>query len=364
MKIEIPDFCLVVLVGSSGSGKSTFALRHFRPTEIVSSDAARGIVSDDENDLDATDDAFKLVHYVVDTRLSRRRLTVVDATNVRPEDRAHLVRIARNNHALAVAIVLNPGEEVCHERNADRPDRQFGPHVVRNQTRAMKRGLAKIDKEGFRYVHELRSVAAIDAAEITRVPLWTDRRGEEGPFDIIGDVHGCRDELVTLLERLGYTVSFSGDGDARTVTTTVPENRRAVFVGDLVDRGPNSPDVLRLVMHMVEAGQALCVPGNHDVKLVRWLNGRNVRVSHGLAETVEQLSQESEAFKKTVRTFLDGLVSHLWLEGGTLAVAHAGIKENMLGRASGKIREFCVYGETTGETDEFGLPVGYSWAAE
>ncbi len=365
MQITIPDFCLVVLIGASGSGKSTFGRRHFLPTEIVSSDTCRGIVSDDENSLDATGDAFDLVHFIVETRLKRRKLTVVDATNVRKEDRAALVRLAKAYHALAVAFVINPGEDVCHERNRNRPDRQFGPHVVRNHTRSLKRDIRKIDKEGFRYVHEFRSVEDVDAVEISRVPLWTDRRGESGPFDLIGDVHGCADELLTLLAQLGYEVSLDGGGmERRAVVTSTPPGRRVVFVGDLVDRGPRSPDVLRIVMQMVEAGQALCVPGNHDVKLLRYLNGRNVKLNHGLDLTVAQLDAEPPEFKGLVKAFVDSLVSHLWLDEGRLAVAHAGIKEPMIGRSSGQVREFCLYGETSGETDEFGLPIRYNWAAE
>lgn len=364
MKIAIPDFCLVVLVGSSGSGKSTFSKAHFLATEIVSSDGARGIVSDDENELDATNDAFELVHYIIEKRLKRRKLTVVDATNVKAEDRAHLVKLARKHHALAVAIVLNPGEEVCADRNTRRPDRQFGAHVVRNQTRAMKRNINRMDKEGFRYVFELRSVADIDATTIERTRLWTDQRHVSGPFDIIGDVHGCADELELLLRTLGYSIAFEGEGESRRVVTSGPAGRRAFFVGDLVDRGPRSPDVLRIVMSMVEKGQALCVPGNHDVKFVRWLNGRNVTLTHGLDRTVTQFADESEDFRKQVKTFLDGLVSHAWLEDGRLAIAHAGIKEEMMGRSSGAVREFCLYGETTGEHDEFGLPIRYNWAAE
>ncbi|MBU2582862.1 MAG: polynucleotide kinase-phosphatase [Alphaproteobacteria bacterium] len=364
MKITIPEFCLVALVGASGSGKSTFARKHFLPTEIVSSDACRGVVSDDENDLDATDDAFKLVHYIAETRLRRRKLVVIDATNVRKEDRARLIQLAKAHHALAVAFVVNPGEDICHERNRERPDRQFGAHVVRNHTRALKRDIKRIDKEGFRYVHEFRSVEAIEAVEIERTRLWTDRRDEIGPFDIIGDVHGCRDELLGLFGKLGYSVRLEGEGLDRRVVAEVPEGRRVIFVGDLVDRGPASPDVLRIAMHMVEQGQALCVPGNHDVKLLRYLNGRNVKLNHGLDATVSQLDREPPEFKQTVKKFIDGLVSHAWLEGGRLAIAHAGIKEPMLGRASGAIREFCLYGETSGETDEFGLPIRYNWAAE
>jgi protein phosphatase len=364
MRIAIPDFCLVALIGASGSGKSTFARRHFRPTEVVSSDACRGMVEDDENSLEATADAFALLHVIAETRLRRRRIVVVDATNVRQEDRAHLVRLARRHHALAVAIVLNPGEDVCFERNKARPDRQYGPHVVRNHMASLRRNIRRLDKEGFRYVHELRSVEAIDSVEVVRERLWTDVRNVGGPFDIVGDVHGCADELETLLGKLGYLVSWQGDGAERDCTVVPPQGRRAIFVGDLVDRGPRTPDVLRLVRSMVAAGTGLCVPGNHDVKLIRWLYGRNVKLTHGLAESAAQLERETPAFRERMKAFLDGLVSHLWLDGGALVVAHAGIGEEMIGRASGAVRQFCLYGETTGETDEFGLPVRYNWAAE
>lgn len=363
MKITIPDYCLVVLIGTSGSGKSTFAARHFKPTEVISSDYCRGVVDDDENSLDATADAFSLVHFIAETRLKRRKLAVIDATNVRAEDRAHLVGIAKRYHALAVAIVLNPGEDVCRERNKARADRQFGPHVIRNQTANLKRNINKLGKEGFRYVHELRSPEDIDAAQIAREPLWTDRRGEAGPFDIIGDVHGCADELEELLARLGYSVEAFDEGGGHDYRVFAKSGRRAIFLGDLVDRGPRTPDVLRLVMAMVDAGEALCVPGNHDAKFLRWLNGRNIKMTHGLDQSADQMAGTSDLFKGRTKVFIDKLVSHLWLDGGKLVVAHAGIKESMTGRSSGAVREFCLYGETTGETDEFGLPVRLNWAA-
>ena len=363
MKITIPDFCLVLLIGSSGAGKSTFARKHFLATEVISSDLCRGLVDDDENSLEATNDAFALVHFIAETRLKRRKLTVIDATNVRLEDRAKLVAIGKRFHALCVAMVLNPGEDICHERNRMRQDRQFGPNVIRNQTANLRRNLRKLDKEGFRYVHELRSVEAIDAVEITRTPAWTDLRKVEGPFDIIGDVHGCADELEALLTKLGYVVNWNGDAN-ELCHVVAPAGRRAIFVGDLVDRGPRSPDVLRIVMSMVKAGSAIAVAGNHDVKFERWLNGRNVKVSHGLAETIAQMDGVPPAFRNEVKTFLDNLISHYWLDGGKLVVAHAGIKEEMIGRSSGAVREFCLYGETTGETDEFGLPVRHNWAAD
>jgi protein phosphatase len=321
MRITIPDFCLVVLIGASGSGKSTFACRHFKATEVVSSDACRGMVEDDENSLDATADAFALLHFIAETRLKRRKIVVVDATNVRQEDRAQFVRIAKKYHALSVAIVLNPGEDICHVRNKAQPNRQYGPHVVRNHMASLRRNIRRIDKEGFRYVHELRSVEEIDGVEIVRERLWTEARQIGGPFDIIGDVHGCADELEALLAKLGYLVSWLGDGEDRDCTVIPPQGRRAIFIGDLVDRGPRTPDVLRLVRAMVHAGSALCIPGNHDVKLVRWLYGRNVKLTHGLAESAAQLEQETPRFRERMKLFLDRLVSHLWLDGGRLVVS-------------------------------------------
>lgn len=364
MTITIPDFCMVVLIGTSGSGKSTFAARHFKSTEIISSDRCRGFVDDDENSLAATGDAFALVHFIAETRLKRRRLVVIDATNVRKEDRARFVTLAKRYHALPVAIVLDPGEDVCHARNHLRPDRQFGLNVVRNQSASLRSGLRRLDKEGFRNIHELQSVAAIDATEIQRVPLWTDKRGETGPFDIIGDIHGCADELEALLSNLGYGVSWSETEGIRSVRVEAPAGRRAIFLGDLVDRGPRTPDVLRLVHAMVTGGSALAVLGNHDAKFVRWLNGRNVKPTHGLDRSIAQMEAEPAEFRSAMKSFLDGLVSHLWLDGGRLVVAHAGIRADMIGRSSGAVREFCLYGETTGETDEMGYPIRHDWAAD
>ena len=137
-----------------------------------------------------------------------------------------------------------------------------------------------------------------------------------------------------------------------------------MFLGDLVDRGPRIPDVLKVVMGMVGGGSALCVPGNHDVKLHRKLAGRDVKVSHGLQDSLDQLEKESAEFRQQASSFIDGLVSHYVLDDGRLVVAHAGMKQEMQGRGSGKVRDFALFGETTGETDEFGMAVRYNWAAE
>jgi protein phosphatase len=371
MILKIPNLSLVVLIGPSGCGKSVFARRHFRPTEVVSSDACRGMVSDDDNNQTVTSQAFEVLQFIAAKRLALGRLTVIDATNVQPEARKPLVELARRYHCLPVAIVLDTPEKLCLERNRDRTDRQYGPHVVRNQKSQLRRSLPGLKREGFRHIFVLDSPAEVDAASIERVRLWTDRRDERGPFDIVGDVHGCRDELGQLLERLGYQVVAASPGGPALMsgpTYAHPEGRRAIFVGDLVDRGPRVLDTLGLVATMVHFGSALCVPGNHDMKLVRKLRGKNVQVTHGLAETlaeIDALPAEIRAgFAKDLADFLDGLVSHYVLDDGQLVVAHAGMKEEMQGRGSAKVRDFALYGETTGETDEFGLPVRFDWASE
>src|SRR5215475_17837 len=357
MTISIPNLSLVVLIGPSGSGKSTFARQHFLPTEVLSSDACRGMVSDDENNQSVTKEAFALLHFIAAQRLALGRLTVVDATNVQPEARKPLVGLARKYHCLPVAIVLNLPERLCQERNHSRDERDFGPHVVRQQAAQLRRSLRGLGREGFRHVFVLESPEEVEAATVERVPLWNDKRQEHGPFDIIGDVHGCCDELETLLDQLGYRRIDGGPWSH-------PAGRKAIFVGDLVDRGPRIADTLRTAMAMSEAGTALCVPGNHDIKLKRKLEGRDVTVSHGLDRTLAELDLQSPELRTAVRNFIDGLVSHYVFDEGRLVVAHAGMKAEMQGRGSAKVRDFALFGETTGETDEFGLPVRYNWASE
>jgi protein phosphatase len=358
--IDVPELSLVVLIGASGAGKSTFARAHFAPTEVISSDFCRGLVADNENDQSASKDAFDVLHYIAAKRLAAGRLTVIDATNVQQESRKQLLSLAREHDVLPVAIVLDVPEQVCAGRNAGRPDRPFGAHVIRRQRDQLRRGLRGLEREGFRRVHILRSQAEISSALVTRTRLFNDLRDQTGPFDVIGDIHGCLAELETLLAELGYDLRRDESGHA--LDARHESGRRAVFVGDLVDRGPDTPGVLRLVMGMMAAGDALCVPGNHENKLLRALRGRKVQVTHGLAESLAQLGAEPPAFVAEVESFLDGLISHYILDGGRLVVSHAGLPERFQGRASGRVRSFCLYGETTGETDEFGLPVRYPWA--
>lgn len=368
--LTIPALSLVALLGASGSGKSTFAQRHFCPTEVLSSDVCRGLVSDDENDQTASADAFEVLHFIARKRLAAGRLTVVDATNVQRDARQSLVALAREHYCIPVAIALDLPEGLCYARNQARPDRAFGPHVVHRQAQDLRRSLPGLEREGFRYVYVLRSPEEVEAAQVVRQPLAPDRRQERGPFDLIGDVHGCADELEELLGRLGYVAGdrLPGEGLASGPVYTHPAGRKAVFLGDVVDRGPRVLDCLRLVACMVRAGSALCVPGNHEDKLAHKLRGRNVQVTHGLERTVAEMAALPEAVRQQISReickFVEGLTHHYVLDEGRLVVAHAGMKAAMQGRSGARVRSFALYGETTGESHEYGLPVRYNWVAE
>jgi len=359
MRIEIPEMAVVAMVGVSGSGKSTFAKTHFKPTEVLSSDYFRGLVSDDENNQQVTPQAFDVLYYIANKRLELGLLTVIDATNVQREARASVLRLAKEQNCLAVAIVLDIPERICRERNGKRPDRKdMAANVVTRQAENLRRSIKLLQKEGFRYVYVISDEEEAANVEIIRTPLWNNKKHETGPFDIIGDIHGCYDELCEILIKLGYEV------DAKNCTANTPQGRKAVFLGDLCDRGPRNIEVLRLVMGMVRSGDAWCVAGNHDAKLLKKLKGSDVQLTHGLDKTVSQIEMQNEEFIIEVKNFIDGLISHYVFDDGRLVVAHAGLKEKYQGRGSGRVREFCLYGDTTGEVDEYGFPVRLPWANE
>ncbi|WP_202078707.1 bis(5'-nucleosyl)-tetraphosphatase PrpE [Caldalkalibacillus salinus] len=177
-------------------------------------------------------------------------------------------------------------------------------------------------------------------------------------YDIIGDIHGCYDELLQLLERLGYE---EDNGDYRH-----PEGRILVFVGDLTDRGPKSLYTLKLVTRLVAKKLALYVPGNHCDKLYRLFLGRNVQVTHGLETTVAELSKVSAHTKDEIKKAFIALVEkapyHLILDNGRLVVSHAGIREKYIGQSHKKVKTFCLYGDITGEKDQDGFPIRRDWA--
>ena len=313
------------------------------------------MVCDDENNQSVTKEAFEIVHFIAAKRLAAGKFTVIDATNVKPDSRQSLLALARKYHAFPVAIVFNLPESVCQYRNKKRSDRYLGRDVIHRQYGDLKASLPVLKGEGFRHITFFDSVKDVETAELKfMLPLW-NKKGELGPFDIIGDVHGCFDELLELLRRLGY---LEERGFCH------PDGRKVIFLGDLVDRGPKIPDVLRLVMSMVANGCAFCILGNHDIKLLRYLKGKRFKLTYGLADSVEQLEKCSKKFRLEVIEFIRKLEFSYVLDNGNLVVAHAGLSEELQGSGSGKARSFALYGKTTGKMDEFGFPVRCDWAAD
>src|SRR5262245_59878979 len=359
--LRLPSPSLVVMVGPAGSGKSTFCRRNFRNSQIVSTDACRALIAGDEADQRASGAAFALAHRLARERLRRGRLTVFDATSVDARARRPLVAMAARHGVPAVAIVLDLPVVQClaHDR---RRGRRVGRAVIGRQALRLASGLRGLRSEGFAAVHIIRSASAARRTRLSIPPSpLCDRSDDEGPFDIIGDVHGCASELVHLLRRLGYRRR------SPRAPFEHPAGRRAVFVGDLLDRGPRIVEAARIAMRMVTSGSAFCVPGNHEMSILDQLRQSDADASPGTLKTIRQLEALPRAarrrFLSQLRDFLMALPPHLLLDRGRLAVAHAGLTTRHFGRTSPEARRFAIFGETTGDRDRFGLPVRVKWAA-
>ncbi len=179
-----------------------------------------------------------------------------------------------------------------------------------------------------------------------------------GPFDVIGDVHGCANELETLLQKLGWYK------DAEGVYTHDDARRMVAFVGDLVDRGPDNPRVLQMAMDLLEKKRAYWVMGNHDDRLRRYLKGNKVKTAHGLQETIDQLAAYPAEFSQKILETLENLPSYAVLDNKKLIIAHAGLKEKYHFQTSESARRFALMGQSTGLFDEAGFPIRYDWAQD
>ena len=242
-KININDFCLVLLIGPAGSGKSTFAKKHFARDEILASDDFREMLTGNRHDQECSAEAFELLHHALDLRLKRRRLCVVDATNLMDEHRKKMVDIAREHDARVTAIVFKlPLSDILRqneERGAEDPASVVPERDVRRQNSGFRKLDGSLKSQRVKGVRYLRSPEQAQETIVERYPLREDKRNERGPFDVIGDVHGCHAELLTLLQELGYQETRT-ETDCDATTYRHPEGRRIVFVGDLNDRGPSS----------------------------------------------------------------------------------------------------------------------------
>ncbi len=357
-RIRLPLGALVVLVGSAGSGKSTWASRHFLPTQIVSSDACRAMIADDESDQSVSRDAFRLLYFILGERMRRGLLTVVDSTALQPSARAELLKIAEQYGRPAVAIVFALPAELTARWNASR-ERRVPDGALERHQKNLELSLKHLPTENFQALYLFRTREELARATVHIGGFVPER--STPPFDLIGDVHGCYDELAALFDALGYEWREDGPGFVH------PDGRMPVFVGDLADRGPESRRVLDLVERMVTGGTALLVVGNHDNKLMRWLLGRKVQVSHGLGLTIAEIEalpqEEQPAFRARILNLLQNAPGYLILDDGRLVVTHAGIRDEMIGRWNRAIEAFCLYGDVLG-FEEDGMPIRRNWAMQ
>ncbi|KPU45895.1 Bis(5'-nucleosyl)-tetraphosphatase PrpE [Oxobacter pfennigii] len=356
MKIEIPATSLIVLCGIAGCGKSTFALKNFKDTEVVSSDRCRALVSDDEENMEVSKEAFELFYYIIKKRMNLKKLVVADSTAVSHEARRKLLDLAEDNNYYSILLAFDISTEIAIERNNLR-QRKVSRYVIEKQYAAFLKSLKSVENEGFDKVIVLNENDADDFKhEIVSYNIETE---DKALFDIISDVHGCCTELEMLLDKLGYRKNG--------FKYSHPDGRKVVFAGDIVDRGPRTMDTIRTVINMVNSGNALYIPGNHCNKFYRYLKGSKVQIKNGLETTVKEYEklEKSEA-KKIKNDFLELYENsplYLMLDNGNLVVAHAGIKEEMIGKLSKKIIDFVLYGDVTGEVDDKGLPIRGDWAA-
>ncbi len=354
--VLLPPGTLVVLCGISGCGKSTFAAANFTTTQIVSSDECRAILSDDPADQSVSGRAFELLHWITDQRLRRKRTTAVDSTALSKRARRDLLKIAHSNQAHIVLICFDIPLAECLARDIAR-ERTVGPVVIGRQYKAFTAALSDIQDEDWDRVFVLSEEEAGKVRFMAQAGSF-ELRDLTGPFDVIGDLHGCMSELRELLDKLGYR---QGSRPA----FYHPEGRKLVFLGDLGDRGPDSAEAFALVMSLVEDRVALYTPGNHCNKLMRYLQGRHVKQTHGLSMAVEQVEardRNKPGFKDRLRRFIENAPTYLWLDNGLLVVAHAGIKADMIGKDNSAVQRMCLYGDITGQTNPDGTPMRLDWA--
>jgi len=322
MSLIVPDFALLVLVGASESGKAGFAARHF----------GEGALLGPELDFEESLGRAAAV-------LSQRQPAILSRSSVERAEGQKLKELSRYQDVAPLALAIGLDQKA-------------------------RRSIKSLTKQGIDLLTHCDTAEAAAALDVLKVQLPVDRRHDRGPFDIVGDIHGCFEELTALLNRLGYRIEPHQAGGEAPICAHHPEGRKLVFLGDLVDRGPRNVDCLRLAMGMTAEGSARCVMGNHEHKLLRWLAGRPIKIGGGLDVTIAELKRRSDGFKEEVAQFLEGLLPHHWLAEGQLVAAHAGLAAQHHGRMSPRIEALCLYGKTTGERDAYGLPERIDWAAQ
>ncbi|TCI27732.1 polynucleotide kinase-phosphatase [Exiguobacterium sp. SH5S4] len=385
MQIQLPYAGIVLLVGPSNSGKSTWLKRlienkTIRPSEVVSSDDYRNLVGDVEHidwkghpsdEADAlyeayqniSTEAFALMTSLIEARARLNKLTIIDATHLYASDRKKYIELARRLHQPVYALVLDIDQVTLLERDQQR-DFPRGGRRVKQQVQVFNREKRSMKREGFDQLHIVADVEKVELVRPMNNPLHIS--ADHG-IDVIGDIHGCFDEFIELLGRLGYSENEEG-------LYVHPEGRTFLSLGDIMSRGPKSLETIRFFVRHVEAGLANMIDSNHGWKVLRWLEGRNVTMKHGDELFVEELNvfeeengaELTEALRSSIKRLLKNAPSHYVLTKHDIPTAvcvHAGIRDEFIGKSSRDISDFCRYGDNDG-FDDSGKPIRKDWTVQ
>ncbi len=355
--MPIDENGLIVLCGPSLSGKTSFAKRWFRESELIALEKISSLLHPGSSPDESDPQARELLSSLVRQRLKANLLTVVDSKSLDSSFRRELVQLSREYQVTSYLLIMDFSPEEYLERYQS-ASRELDSVQIELEIYLTELASRSAYYEGFNAVYRWSQFGGQGPLPL-RKPLPI-RKELSGPFDIIGDIHGCYDELIALLRRMGYL------NDLGSPSWYHPEGRLAVFLGDLADRGPHSLAVIELVISMVESGNALYLPGNHCEKLARYFYGSKVSVEHGLETTVQELeildAPTKESFARRFLKLYGEAPPYLLLDSDRLLVAHAGLPEKYHGRLSMRIKSFAIYGELTGELDAYGRPIRYNWS--
>lgn len=389
--------CLIVLMGIAGVGKSSWAQARYPHEQVVSADQMRLLVSDSESNQYASSQAWHLVTEFVAGRCELGRRAIIDATHVKREERLRWITFA-SEHAIPTQLVwfdIAPEESLARQAHRTR---KVSQRILKRQHAQMhdagKLSLLALRQEGWDRILRVTPSCQPGEAELLHhtpplsyreLPSHGARICSTDGYDVIGDVHGCFEELCLLLEKMGWRRELPSDAapdetNAHALhgpTYLPPEDapdRKLVFVGDLTDRGPASIAVVDLAQRMWKRGVAYLVRGNHDDKLMRYLQGNAITVDDHLATTVAELDaldDEARAqFTARAIEFIDA--SPYWAFLGQTAlcnrhtfapavVAHAAWKPQLMFAKKDMVKWFSLYGPSTGEKDEQGYPERLDW---
>lgn len=382
-ELLLPHTGIILLIGPSNSGKTTFLQKWIRqgvikPSEVVSSDQFRLLIGDtdfiewtnrpkDEAEVLmyeyqlTSQAAFEAMDAIIETRSKLGNLTFIDATHLYSEDRKRYIELAKKHHIPSIAIVFDIPQEILLQRDEER-EFPRGKRRIKQQAQTFLKNKKFIKKEGYRFTYVL-NLDEVNQAHLIRKKNPIEVEVGAG-VDFIGDVHACYDELLELLGRLGYRPNDDG-------LFIHSDGRKFVSVGDVMSRGPRSIDSMIFVKKHVDAGLAYMIDSNHGWKIARWLDGRNVTLSHGDENVAEEFERYKENFgaektnqlKNELKDFLLYAPSHyVFVKNGvkTVVVTHAGIRDEYIGKLSHSISDFCRYGDTDG-FDEKGKSIRKDW---